>query len=730
MQSQEDAFREAQEMQALEAKIDANFDEIESHLFGMMRTDRRENPKNAQGGGTQTEVDKLRQRILGEKNKQEGEQKKREQQHHDAVGYYSMMAGFSREIALKAGERVRGPAELAELKKKHLAELEKERLARAQNTFGTRSEKANEEDEEDCLIPLDALTDDEEDEENGASGDLEEGNGEEEEEEEEEGEAAGGDSVFIPLGAGMSEKSSAEAELDDDEDLEEEEEEPSEDFDFLQEQFQMGAAVDPQLEQRTAGVDDGTEFIIDSTKKDPDDSSDSDNEGAPNVRKKSMVSSTAKSSSSRSTAISGDFLTAGSFPVLSTEECDDLDITDNLAGEEHLPFLVEAPADAQGFLDIFYDEKGGRRPLLHIAKLLRRAAAGLEPSEPEPLLEKASTEPQTVSEKFLLGLFEFFRADVCDLHYFDSFVGLQPLWLDFLRVFGRAAQKVALRFKNLLTKSSKNTEQFLYLSKMGVHLFPISDLQHPVLSHILETLLNRVPGTEAAGEGHLESLHLALLLEISNLCSPDSDKFGKYVPGLFAGKFVKKLQQLTAVSASSSSSTALSNNGQQQLFPNWVRPAAPALFKGTVSKKHLVPLKLHKRKPAQIPMLDPVFHDPRDGILAKGDPNRSAARREKREQSSMRRAAARELRRDAEALISMQAKKEDKRAERGALARKRSRAIMDGEAQTIHELKTANATSMDTSLHSFKRRKKEKKLNRRLAGNKTNADVGRNLGNQ
>ncbi|CAD7965707.1 unnamed protein product [Amoebophrya sp. A25] len=142
--------------------------------------------------------------------------------------------------------------------------------------------------------------------------------------------------------------------------------------------------------------------------------------------------------------------------------------------------------------------------------------------------------------------------------------------------------------------------------------------------------------------------------------------------------------------------------------------------KNVFEGRALFPLQYLKKPLVQIPVLDPVFHDPRDGALPKGDPNRSGARRLQREYQKERRNAGKELRRDGDFLRLHQAQQDARRDKRQAAERKRVRGIMGVEAQEIAKLKTENSTSMDTSIidTAAKRRRKEKKMNPRLAGNK------------
>ena len=84
------------------------------------------------------------------------------------------------------------------------------------------------------------------------------------------------------------------------------------------------------------------------------------------------------------------------------------------------------------------------------------------------------------------------------------------------------------------------------------------------------------------------------------------------------------------------------------------------------------------------------------------------------------------LRDDQKMMQAELAKRGDRRAERLGKVKKRGRRLLDIEGEDLQKLRTENATSMDTSLNTFrKKRKLEKRGNARLGGNKTNKDVGR-----
>eukprot|EP00392_Amoebophrya_sp_AT5.2_P016300 g16560.t1 len=322
--------------------------------------------------------------------------------------------------------------------------------------------------------------------------------------------------------------------------------------------------------------------------------------------------------------------------------------------------------------------------------------------------------------------------------------------------------------------SKQRVFESLHLAKMLLHFFPTTDVRHPLISPMLIQLdrlalaplkkLFKDAGVEV-GKQELKTALVYLrnvLFEFSNFgmeaeqmlndseqtTNPSPSGSGvsstpdRYLPALFAvQRECDLLLGTTADSCSSFASsfasllTSTTGGGPAAAGaadaakidpPQWLRHVSGFSKKGlSEASSLLLPLQYLKKPEAQIPVLDPLFHDPRDGILPKGDPNRSANRRLQREYNKERRNAAKELRKDAEFLRHVKAKEDERFVKKQEASKKRVRAIMGVEAQEIAQMQTSNATSMDTSLGSYKRRKKEKKMNPRLAGNLTNKDVGR-----
>merc|ERR1712008_28630 len=84
-----------------------------------------------------------------------------------------------------------------------------------------------------------------------------------------------------------------------------------------------------------------------------------------------------------------------------------------------------------------------------------------------------------------------------------------------------------------------------------------------------------------------------------------------------------------------------------------------------------------------------------------------------------RRAAARQLTRDATVLQQLQSGKDTDRRVKRVRARKRVEVMMDQERTMIKQIATENTGLMDTSLRSYSAGKAKKKENHRMGGNAT-----------
>lgn len=128
-------------------------------------------------------------------------------------------------------------------------------------------------------------------------------------------------------------------------------------------------------------------------------------------------------------------------------------------------------------------------------------------------------------------------------------------------------------------------------------------------------------------------------------------------------------------------------------------------------------MSLFETGPAQIKMLDPIFHEvgdrPRKG--AELSETKQLARRLTKE----RRAASRQLARDALVLQQMHSEQERQVRTKRTVERARVRKIMDVEAHELKKMATETSVIMDTSVKRYSAKKEAKRLNQRVGGNAT-----------
>lgn len=133
----------------------------------------------------------------------------------------------------------------------------------------------------------------------------------------------------------------------------------------------------------------------------------------------------------------------------------------------------------------------------------------------------------------------------------------------------------------------------------------------------------------------------------------------------------------------------------------------------------LQPLALFETAPPQIKMLEPIFHEIGDASGRRRGMELTETQQLKKKLNEERRAATRQLRRDASTLQQLQSHKDAKRRTAQAGERARVRKIMANEKQELKLMMTENAGGMDTSLQAYSKTKARKKENRRMAGNAT-----------
>lgn len=131
----------------------------------------------------------------------------------------------------------------------------------------------------------------------------------------------------------------------------------------------------------------------------------------------------------------------------------------------------------------------------------------------------------------------------------------------------------------------------------------------------------------------------------------------------------------------------------------------------------LPPLTLFEAAPPQIRSLDPIFHEIGDMSSTRRGMEMGETKRLKRSLNQERRAATRQLSRDASALQQLQNRKELKVRAVRKTEQTRVRSIMDAEKQMLRKMQTEVGGDMDTSLQSYSSTKERKKANPRMAGN-------------
>ena len=134
--------------------------------------------------------------------------------------------------------------------------------------------------------------------------------------------------------------------------------------------------------------------------------------------------------------------------------------------------------------------------------------------------------------------------------------------------------------------------------------------------------------------------------------------------------------------------------------------------------KGLKRVRRQEEGPVQIKMLDPIFHEEGDRPLKRGM-EASETKQLQRKLNQERRAAARQLSRDAAVVQQLQHQKQETRRQAGVKEKKRVRQIMENEKQELKKMATEFDKSMNTTFGSFSKTKERKKANRRMAGNAT-----------
>jgi len=133
----------------------------------------------------------------------------------------------------------------------------------------------------------------------------------------------------------------------------------------------------------------------------------------------------------------------------------------------------------------------------------------------------------------------------------------------------------------------------------------------------------------------------------------------------------------------------------------------------------IVPLALFEAPRPQIRVLDPVFHEVGATRSSLRGMELTETKQLKRRLTKERRAAMRQLSRDATVLQQLQSRKDSELRVARKHERKRVSSLMAEEADMLKKLGTENTTSMDTSLRRYSAGKEKKQANPRMGGNTT-----------
>eukprot|EP00746_Dinoflagellata_sp_MGD_P002222 gnl/MRDRNA2_/MRDRNA2_104316_c0_seq1.p1 gnl/MRDRNA2_/MRDRNA2_104316_c0~~gnl/MRDRNA2_/MRDRNA2_104316_c0_seq1.p1 ORF type:complete len:869 (+),score=248.06 gnl/MRDRNA2_/MRDRNA2_104316_c0_seq1:67-2673(+) len=608
-----------------------------------------------------------------------------------------------------AAERVKGPEELAREKAARLEELEKKRLARMHDL---PNEKAEDNDS-------DPGSDDSEPGENKQE-EIDEDEMEESEEE---------------IGEESEEEADAsESEQDENENI----------------VFKKGDHVRAKLhragtflgwypavvaEERKDG-----KYVVDWADSEPGDKIKTSNEMKPDSAKDELD------------AGSGGFQEPSgiTLPCLAAA---DVNIMKNDRGEKNLPYSYVVPTDQNAVAELLRSHAPATQ--LKIVQRVRASAPAKLNSTNDAKLRRFL--PSLLSHIVAASTFEG-RLSTVGL---EALYALRPALVELAGEYQKEAYEHCLECLQKYNPDSEVTIEGICFLKLVALLFPVTDFRHPIVTPALvladhwagqlSSTLKSDPGSKktapliplallllgtlfdlvALAKRYSASLMILGLALLETLWSVIGDN---PVYDAAAGDVGGLMQRALAL-LGESSPTAARVTVEQVTLPFLrefagradLTTATQAQLDGLIesfgavcSDVPLEPLKLHMQAPPQIKVFDPIFHEGGD---AGEEPNEATKLR--REATTARRQAARQLRRDAGAV--MQIRSHDQERERLARARekKRVRKMMDQEDHWVRQSYSQHS-AMDTSLNPYSKNKKAKKENPRMAGNRTQAPSGAN----
>eukprot|EP00928_Gymnodinium_smaydae_P093087 TRINITY_DN770_c0_g8_i1.p1 TRINITY_DN770_c0_g8~~TRINITY_DN770_c0_g8_i1.p1 ORF type:complete len:826 (-),score=245.29 TRINITY_DN770_c0_g8_i1:115-2592(-) len=435
-------------------------------------------------------------------------------------------------------------------------------------------------------------------------------------------------------------------------------------------------------------------------------------------------------------------------PLLSASELEGLDIMANGKDEQGLPYKFDCPESAIDVAALL--EGKAPKTCLKVAQRIRACTA-----------VALSADNRAKLKAFFVALLEYAISVLAREDGDISARGMQVLYAlrpVLLELSGEYPDEACSFFAQRLGKLGPEalpTAKSLACAKLVTLVFPASDLQHPIVtptSILVDHWASRIAGL---GAGIKDLVSDALLLwEVLHALVAPAQRYSAAFFGLGAalletcwasaaagraqcaeaakdvGKLLlETLQGLKEADEASAQVAvealvlpALRRAAASDAEPGRTQAAAlqaaltAAGLTGTASLK---PLQLFETGPAQIRVLDPIFHEEGDRPLRGAE--LTETKRLKRELNQERRAANRQLSRDAAALQQIAAGKDSKRQQARSAERARVRGLMEGEKQMLAQLKTESGGGMDTSLGSYSKTKQRKKENQRVGGNATDA---------
>eukprot|EP00930_Biecheleria_cincta_P049401 TRINITY_DN34611_c0_g1_i1.p1 TRINITY_DN34611_c0_g1~~TRINITY_DN34611_c0_g1_i1.p1 ORF type:complete len:806 (+),score=195.64 TRINITY_DN34611_c0_g1_i1:86-2503(+) len=427
-------------------------------------------------------------------------------------------------------------------------------------------------------------------------------------------------------------------------------------------------------------------------------------------------------------------------PLMSTMEANKLDAMKNGPGEESLPFAPECPENRLA-IERLLEGRSPSAALKLIQRVRARTALAL------------SAENRSKIKAFFTALLDFALAVLSRIDGDISARGMtlvyalrRPL-LELAREHTEDASTFFTERLRALGPDTAPKAEELACLKLIAMLFPVTDFQHPVVTPALLLADHWAAQLASMGAGIEDLVSEAtmlwetlyeLLLPGKKFCASFFQLGGALLESCASSAAQGRGQcrdaavdiatlMAKALKLLSEEASALAVVAREELLrpalqhiPSKNREAiskALGLLEESSCSQALNPLRLFETGPAQIKMLDPIFHE--EGDQPTRGMDASESKQLERKLNKERRAAARQLSRDAAVVQRIQNRKDDIRRAAQGKERKRVRRIMEVEKHELKQMATEFDKSMDTSFGSYSKNKERKKQNRRMAGNAT-----------